>query len=223
MISVVPGRRDKQQHVLHDSREEARRPALGRRRSHAANPMRHRSLVVVALLGGLGLLAGCGAQQAETSNYSKPVARSAPPTGIVSQDRTWILGSHRANLAEIATVKVTRKKLDASEDVKEMAEKLFDDHAKLDITLVKTVRELPLALPSEPSAAQRATVDRLAEKSKGAFDRAFVADQIRAHRAAIKLTRTELANGHSPKILELARHTLPILQKHLRDLRNIRT
>jgi len=184
--------------------------------------MKDRPFVTAGLLAALLLVAaGCGEDGSVSSSSSSSTSQdSSAPVRISAADRSWAVATHRGDLAEIAAGKLARSK-GTSHAIRAMGKKLVTDHSRLDARLLKTTGALTLALPSQASDAQRKAGKKLAGKSGHAFDTAFAHGQIHAHRKAVERTRTELHDGESPKIHELADHALPILKKHLRKLKSI--
>jgi putative membrane protein len=71
--------------------------------------------------------------------------------------------------------------------------------------------ELPTSLPDELQTKLAA----LTRASGGAFDKAYVADQIAAHTAALSAMRTYARRGDTPALKKFADGTAPVVADHL--------
>jgi putative membrane protein len=69
-------------------------------------------------------------------------------------------------------------------------------------------------LPAEPTAAQKATKDRLARLSGAAFDRAYVSAMVKDHQTAVA-EFTKQSKGSDPDVSAFADKMLPALRDHL--------
>lgn len=163
--------------------------------------------------------AGCSAGSPNRPRVAtSPTQSDVPAKNLAPVDRTWAKASHQGNLAEIAAGQAARRK-GTTPQVRAAGKLLIADHERLDRTLVKSVGAL--ALPTRPSAGQRATAKKLAAEHGRAYDRTFVSVQIDAHRRTIAQTKKEMAEGHSPELRALAGTALPVLRKHLKRLQQI--
>jgi putative membrane protein len=158
--------------------------------------VRRAVLAVTASLGALVLVAG-------------PV--SAAPN---EQDREFLVAAHQGNLAEIAAGQAAQQKA-TTDTVRALGQMLITDHQTLDAQVVATAQQLGVTLPGEPSPAQQAELARVAANTGQAFDNAWIASQIAAHRQTLALGERELANGAEPTVKALATAAAPVVQHHL--------
>ncbi len=158
--------------------------------------VRRAVLAATAALGALVLVAG-------------PVA--AEPN---DQDREFLVAAHQGNLFEIASGQAATQNA-TTDTVRMLGQMLVTDHQTLDAQLVATAQQLGVTLPGEPSAAQQAELARVASNTGQAFDNAWIAAQIAAHRQTLALGERELANGADPAVKALATAAAPVVQHHL--------
>lgn len=151
------------------------------------------------------VLAGCGSPQS---------AAHVAANGPSAQDRTWVVQTHQANMAEI-TVGALAKARGSSQDVRRIGDTLVSDHTGSDTPLRRAAGRLGMGLPLRPDAAQRHTAEELGGQSGQAFDRDFIRTQITAHHTAITQTERESRAGRAAALRVLAQKTLPTLKKHL--------
>lgn len=102
-----------------------------------------------------------------------------------------------------------------SPDVKAFGQQMVDDHAKANEEFKGIASRKGVTLPSSLDAKDQATYDRLSKLDGAAFDRAYMADMVRDHRADIAEFEREAGHGSDPDIKGFASRTLPILKHHL--------
>jgi putative membrane protein len=133
-------------------------------------------------------------------------------------DEQFLVAAHQANLAEIAAGKLAQQKAGSS-DVREHGAVFIRDHTALDADVQRVARALGVELPDAPSAEQRRQLDAVAANEGDAFDRAWIGQQLLAHRASLALGERELATGQNRDVQGLARNAAPVINKHLHMLR----
>ncbi|HVD23916.1 MAG TPA: DUF4142 domain-containing protein [Lapillicoccus sp.] len=141
-------------------------------------------------------------------------AASAAPS---SQDTTWMVAAHQSNLTEIAAGKAAQDKA-SSQDIKDLGAMFVQMHTALDADLTAAAKNLGVALPDAPSAAQQATLASVGAKSGAAFDSAWVSSQIAGHRDTLAATQKEISSGSDPTVVGLAKAASPVVQQHLSSL-----
>jgi len=83
------------------------------------------------------------------------------------------------------------------------------------------------ALGAAPGSAplrtdHAALIQRLQATPSGAFDRMYVQGQIRGHRELLALNTAYLRTGGNPQEQQVAQMSVPIIQRHLAILSNLR-
>ena len=68
----------------------------------------------------------------------------------------------------------------------------------------------------------KATYDMLSKLSGAAFDRAYARDMVRDHEEDIAEFNKEASGGHNPIVKDFATQTLPTLQDHLKEAKEMR-
>jgi putative membrane protein len=120
----------------------------------------------------------------------------------------------RSNIAEIKMGELAEQR-GRSPEVREFAHTLIEDHTQAlqkASELAKSFRVIP---PTEPTAAAIRHHEALSKLQGEEFDRAFADHMVMAHQAAIADFSEQARNAPRPEIMELAKETLPTLQKHL--------
>ncbi len=98
-------------------------------------------------------------------------------------------------------------------DVKQFGQMLEQDHGQHLQQAQQLANQVGMTPPTEPSAGQKATYDKLNKLSGAAFDKQFAAAAIKDHKEDIAKFQ-KMAKEKNP-VGELAGKTVPTLQKHL--------
>lgn len=157
----------------------------------------HRSVVKSWLVPGLfwaGLLLGKG-------------VLAATPGEFIDQARA-------AGIVEIESSRSAIQKTSAT-DINSFAVEMIKDHTDTNRHLAELAARLGLELiPVEQLEAQAGSAMLQAAEGED-FDAAYIAQQIEAHEALIKLFRQQAEEPGIPALQELAREALPKLEMHL--------
>jgi putative membrane protein len=147
----------------------------------------------------------------------------APGTAAVAapseQDIRYLRAAHQSNLAEIAGGEIAQEK-GRSRQVKDLGARFVADHTRLDDALTEVAQDLGVSLPELPNAEQRALAERYRAASRDDFDALFVATQMDSHMKAMRLGRTEIAQGSDDRAQRLARDAAPVIAAHHDALRD---
>jgi putative membrane protein len=118
-------------------------------------------------------------------------------------------GMAEAQLGQLATQKASNP------DVKAFGQQMVDDHSKANDEFKAIASRKGVTLPSNIDPKDQATYERLSKLDGPAFDRAYMADMVRDHRADIAEFEREASHGSDPDIKAFASKTLPTLKHHL--------
>jgi putative membrane protein len=135
-------------------------------------------------------------------------------------DSSFFKNIAEAGLAEVsdatlATQSATDPKL------KDFAAMMIKDHSAANDKLSALAGTKDITLPTSPSVSEMATHAKLKLESGDTFDKAYIKDQVSAHRAAIRLLRKEIATGQDADAKAFAKSVLPTVQGHLKAINAI--
>lgn len=147
--------------------------------------------------------------------FAAPAIAAPPQTS--SRDRTWLIGAHQDNLAEIKSGDLAARS-GHSEAVRSAGRMLAQDHANLDAKLKPVAKQLGIKLPSHPNEQQQHEMKTFKSLSGTKFDTTWAHDEADGHVKAIEQTESEIQNGSDPQVKQLAQSALPVLKKHLDTL-----
>lgn len=163
--------------------------------------MQHR---LIGTLGGTLstglLLAGFAFGQAGTTNTADSrFAREAAQGGMAE-----------VQLGQLAVQNAS------NDQVKKFGQRMVDDHSKAGDQLKGVAAKDNIQLPSDISAKDKATIQRLRNLKGSEFDRAYMRDMVKDHQADIAEFQKEASGGSNPDLKSFASQTLPTLKDHLK-------
>jgi putative membrane protein len=135
-------------------------------------------------------------------------------------DSSFFKNIAEAGLAEVsdatlATQSATDPKL------KDFAAMMIKDHSAANDKLSALAGSKDISLPTSASVTEMATHAKLKLESGDTFDKAYIKDQVSAHRAAIRLLRKEIATGQDADAKAFAKSVLPTVEGHLKAINAI--
>jgi putative membrane protein len=109
----------------------------------------------------------------------------------------------------------------SSDKVKDFGKRMVDDHTLAGEQLKTVASQENIALPSELNKHDQAMYNKLSALSGDAFDRAYAKDMVNDHRKDIDDFKQEAGNGKNQAIKSFASQTLPTLQDHLKQAKEM--
>ncbi len=148
----------------------------------------------------------------------KTPQEQAPPAGVI--DEVFVAQTIRNGRAEIELSKTALTK-SLRPDVKLFAQRVVDDHTKMNAELAAIASGKKMILPDDPAQKDKATLDRLEKLTGEAFDQMYITQMIADHQRAVE-TFTEFGEKGTDALLKAwAAKTLPMLQQHLELAREV--
>ena len=103
----------------------------------------------------------------------------------------------------------------SSDDVKEFAQKMVDDHTQAGDELKTLAESKSVTLPSAMDAKHQAENTKLQALSGSAFDMEYLKTMVKDHEMTVALLKKEAAAGKDAEAKALAQKLLPTVQGHL--------
>jgi putative membrane protein len=177
-------------------------------------------LVKVAYVAGVTTFCtflGCWAVLAHQENSQQP----AQSTRSAVNDTQFAKKAAQGGMAEVKMGQLAQEK-GTSDAVKKFGQRMVDDHTKAGDDLKKAAAQENISLPNDISAKDKATYDALSKLSGAAFDRAYARDMVKDHEEDIAEFNKEASGGQKAAIKDFASQTLPTLQDHLKQAKEVR-
>lgn len=167
----------------------------------------------ISMMLGALLLAGVActafAQSSSTPGSSGSMSKSG-----TSKDGAFMRHAAADGLAEVQMGRIALDK-SSSAQVKELAQRIVDDHTKANDQLMSIAQRQQVTLPTEPTPMQQREADKLKAMSGTAFDQAYAKAMVKDHRKAIKMFGMESQKASDSDVKQFASATLPVLKTHM--------
>jgi len=161
--------------------------------------MKHKILTVLASGALLTLVAGAQTQSANRMTHDNNFMVKAAEGGMAEVELGNLAVSHASD-----------------PKVKEFGQRMVTDHTKANDELKMIAKRKGDSLPPVISARDQATKDRLSKLSGAEFDRAYMSDMVKDHKADVSEFRKESNSGSDADYKAFAAKTLPTLEEHLK-------
>jgi putative membrane protein len=142
-----------------------------------------------------------------------PATAQASKAALPASDAQFLKKVNEDNLAEVEVANVANTK-STNDQVKSLASKLLTDHQENQSDLQALASKKNVTLPSDMPASKKSVKDRLSKLDGAAFDKAYIAEMIKDHKAAIAAFE-RAAKSTDADVKAFAEKTLPTLKEHL--------
>lgn len=135
-------------------------------------------------------------------------------------DETFAKKAAQGGMAEVKLGRLAEER-GSNPAVKNFGRRMVQDHSKADDELKQATSKENIQLSNELDRSDQVTYDRLSKLSGDAFDRAYARDMVRDHSKDVAEFQREAKNGRNESIKNFAAQTLPTLQNHLDQARQM--
>src|SRR5271165_6202649 len=150
-----------------------------------------------------GTARGTQPTQPGTSPINQNPEMNAPNGQTSPSDKAFVEDALKGGMAEVQLGQLALQKSN-NEDIKQFAQKMVDDHSKLGDQMKTVAQQIGVKVPDGPSKKDKATMAKLQALSGDDFDKAYVKDMIKDHKADLNDFKSEVANGSNPVVKDAA-------------------
>lgn len=158
---------------------------------------------------------GCWAVLAHQDTQKPMTARPAV------SDAQFARKAAQGGMAEVKMGQLAQD-IGTADSVKKFGQRMVEDHSKAGDALKQAAAKESVTLPNDMNAQDKATYDSLSKLSGAAFDRAYARDMVKDHEEDIAEFNREANGGQDAAIKDFASQTLPTLQDHLKQAKEMR-
>lgn len=133
----------------------------------------------------------------------------------LSQEPSFYERFAQASIAEIQAGKLAQG-MGSTAETRSFGAMMVKQHGDANEKLAAIANSKGVTLPSAPTEEQINTLRALHAQSGARFDKAYFAEQVRAHEDALRLLRSEISSGQDPDLTAFAQQMLPTVESHLR-------
>jgi len=159
-------------------------------------------------------------RQQQESSTSQDNSDTTSTNTKSSADENFAKKAAEGGMAEVKLGQLAEEK-GSSPAVKNFGRRMVQDHSKANNELKDVTSKENIPLPNEMDKSDQATYDRLSKLSGDAFDRAYARDMVKDHSKDVSEFQKEAKNGKDESIKNFAAQTLPTLQNHLGQARQM--
>jgi putative membrane protein len=150
-----------------------------------------------------------------------PNGRNAVPAGQTSpNDRVFLKAALEGGMAEVQLGQIALQK-STNPDVKQFAQRMVDDHTKMGNQLKPIAQQIGVKIPDGPSKKDKAAIAKLQELNGDDFDKAYMKDMVKDHKADLTDFKAEADNGTNPAVQNAANQGSQIIGQHLQMAQQI--
>jgi putative membrane protein len=126
-------------------------------------------------------------------------APNAGDVGQVMQDKMFLRNAAEGNIAEVKLGQLAVQKAN-NEDVKALAQKMVDDHTKMNDEIAQVADSMGVMLPKSMDKDGQAEYDKLNALSGDAFDTEYLSFLVKDHHKGLHAFRLEAASRTDPAL-----------------------
>jgi putative membrane protein len=134
-------------------------------------------------------------------------------------DQQFMIKAAQGGLMEVEVARLAQEKA-SSNEVKEYARKLEQDHQKANEMLKQLASQKNVELPTD-MGKHRQHVDKLRNVSGDKFDQQFMKMQVQHHRMDVNEFQKHTNRAMDSDVRNFASTNLPVLQEHLRQAQDL--
>jgi putative membrane protein len=180
--------------------------------------------------GGAGAGAGGGGQMQQPSGANSPssmdqqqqqqqMGASGMNTGP-AVDKAFVKKALEGNIGEIEMGKLALQK-SSDDQVKQFAQRMVDDHGKMQDQLKPAAEQMGVKVPDGPSKGQMKSMDKMKALSGDAFDQAYIKDMVKDHKGDDSDFKLEAQSTQNPQLKQLVMQSDQTIESHLQQIEQI--
>jgi putative membrane protein len=139
---------------------------------------------------------------------------------LAKEDRDFFEDAAQSGLLQIKLGQLVVKQ-GASEDVKHFAQRMIDDHTKVNQKLAEVARQEGLSMPTDLDRKRQDKLDKLAKLGGSKLDQEYLSQVLDEHKDDVKAFEKEAKDGKDAAMKQLAQSSLAALNEHLTMARQI--
>lgn len=178
------------------------------------------ALGVIVAVFPLAAIAQTGSMSNSSSSQSAASMSTKTGSNLSASDKKFVRDAAQGGMAEVELGKLATEKA-SSDDVKKFGQRMVDDHTKAGDQLKQVASSQGIQLPQTLSAKDKLTKERLSKLSGEQFDKAYMSDMVKDHTQDVAEFQHESQSGKDTAVKDFASQTLPTLQDHLKEAKEI--
>jgi putative membrane protein len=129
-------------------------------------------------------------------------------------DRMFVSKAMQGGLAEVQLGQLTLQKSN-NPQVKEFAQRMIDDHTKLNDQMKPVAQQVGVTVPDQISKGDRKIIAKLQALSGPAYDQAYIKDMVKDHKQDLNEFQMEASSGQDQTVKDAANQGSKVIAQHL--------
>ena len=129
-------------------------------------------------------------------------------------DRMFVSKAMQGSIAEVQLAQLTLQK-SSNDQVKQFAQRMIDDHTKLNEQMKPVAQQLGVTPPDQVSKNDRKTMAKLQALSGSAYDQAYIKDMVKDHKQDLSQFQMEASSGQDQTAKDAANQGSKVIAQHL--------
>lgn len=142
-------------------------------------------------------------------------------SSVTASDELFAQTAAQGGLAEVELGRLAQQN-GANAAVKVFGQRMVQDHTRANEELKKAAKKDGVALPTDLNEKDQAAIDEMSKLSGPAFDAAYARDMVKDQWDKIAEFHREASGGQKGAIKKFAADSLPTLDDHLKQARDMR-
>ena len=165
---------------------------------------------------------GMPSSSASTAQPSSVAGSDGSDTALQNQinDQQFLRKALEGGAAEVQLGQLAQQK-SASDDVKQFAQKMVDDHTQLDKEIEPIAKQLEVKEPNGPSKKDKQLIAKLEGLSGAQFDEEYIRAMVKDHKDDLKEFKDEAQMTQNPNVRRAAMEGATVISAHLQQIQQI--
>ncbi|MEO6806423.1 MAG: DUF4142 domain-containing protein [Edaphobacter sp.] len=152
-------------------------------------------------------------QQMPSSTSIQDAAPNSGDVGQIMQDKMFLRRAAEGGIAEVELGRLAASKA-SGDDVKAFAQKMVDDHTKINNDIAQVADSMSVMLPRKMNKEDKAEYDKLARLSGNDFDIEYLTYLVMNHHKDLHAFRMEAANPCDPNLHDAVVKAERVIHSH---------
>jgi putative membrane protein len=135
-------------------------------------------------------------------------------------DKAFVKKALEGNIGEIEMGKLALQKSN-DDQVKQFAQRMVDDHGKMQDQLKPAAEQMGVKVPEGPSKGQMKSMDKMKALSGDAFDQAYIKDMVKDHKTDDNDFKMEAQSTQNPQLKQMVMQSDQTIESHLQQIEQI--
>jgi putative membrane protein len=170
--------------------------------------------------GGMNSAASQQNQQMAQQNQQMAMNSGSTASAGSMQDKKFAKAAMAGGMAEVQLGQLALQKA-SSDDVKQFAQRMIDDHTKLNDQMKPIAAQVGVQPPTALMPKDQKVMEKLQGLQGNAFDQAYIKDMVKDHMEDDQAFQKEASSGQNPQEKEAAQQGDQVIKQHLQMIEGI--